>query len=161
MAYRVSLAAPAEADAYAAFDRIRAAAPLHAEKWLTQLFDTIFSLDRFPTRCPVIPEAKEVGFPARHLLFGKGHGGYRIIFHIHEEDQHVLVLRIWHASRMPSPPTMWKSNGFLSTAICLFGVREDRPCFNRLHTQLQCTSVAPAHLRPQTKRTLPKSRHSW
>ncbi len=34
MAYRVSLAAPAEADAYAAFERIRAAAPLHAEKWL-------------------------------------------------------------------------------------------------------------------------------
>jgi hypothetical protein len=28
MAYRVSLAAPAEADAYAAFDRIRAAAPM-------------------------------------------------------------------------------------------------------------------------------------
>jgi hypothetical protein len=39
MAYRVSLAAPAEADAYAAFERIRAAAPLHAEKWLTRLFD--------------------------------------------------------------------------------------------------------------------------
>jgi hypothetical protein len=36
MAYRVSLATPAEADAYAAFDRIRAAAPMHAEHWLTQ-----------------------------------------------------------------------------------------------------------------------------
>ena len=33
MAYRVSLAAPAEADAYAAFERIRAAAPRLAEKW--------------------------------------------------------------------------------------------------------------------------------
>jgi hypothetical protein len=33
MAYRVSLAAPAEADTYAAFERIRAADPLHAEKW--------------------------------------------------------------------------------------------------------------------------------
>jgi|ERR1700687_1840225 len=36
MAYRVSLAAPAEADTYAAFERIRAAAPMHAEKWLTR-----------------------------------------------------------------------------------------------------------------------------
>ena len=99
MAYRVSLAAPAEADAYAAFERIRAAAPLHAEKWLTRLFEAIFSLDRLPTRCRVIPEAKELGFPARHLLFGKGNGVYRIIFHVQKDEQHVRVLRIWHASR--------------------------------------------------------------
>ena len=99
MAYRVSLAAPAEADAYAAFERIRAAAPLHAEKWLTRLFEAIFSLDKLPTRCPVIPEAKEIGFPARHLLFGKGNGVCRIIFHVQKDEQHVRVLRIWHASR--------------------------------------------------------------
>ena len=35
------------------------------------------------------------GYP----LYGKGKGLYRIIFHIREEDQHVRVLRIWHASR--------------------------------------------------------------
>jgi len=99
MAYRVSLAAPAEADAYAAFERIRAAAPLHAEKWLTRLFEAIFSLDKLPTRCPVIPEAKELGFPARHLLYGRGNGVYRIIFDVHEDEQHVRVLRVWHASR--------------------------------------------------------------
>jgi plasmid stabilization system protein ParE len=99
MAYRVSLAAPAEADAYAAFERIRPAAPLHAEKWLTRLFEAIFSLDRLPTRCLVIPEAKELGYPARHLLYGKGNGVYRIIFHVREDEQHVRVLRIWHASR--------------------------------------------------------------
>jgi hypothetical protein len=34
MAYRVSLSAPAENDAYAAFERIRQAAGLRAEKWL-------------------------------------------------------------------------------------------------------------------------------
>jgi plasmid stabilization system protein ParE len=99
MAYRVSLAAPAETDAYAAFDRIREAAPIHAEKWLIRLFEAIFSLDRMPARCPVIPEAKELGYPARHLFFGKGNGVYRIIFHIRENEQHVHVLRIWHASR--------------------------------------------------------------
>jgi len=99
MAYRVSLAAPAEADAYAAFERIRAAAPSHAEKWLTRLFEAIFSLDRLPSRCPVVPEAKELGYPARHLLFGKGNGVYRIVFHVREDQRHVRVLRIWHASR--------------------------------------------------------------
>ncbi len=99
MAYRVSLTAPAETDAYAAFERIREAAPKRAEKWLTCLFEAIFSLKELPARCPVIAEAKELGFPARHLLYGKGRGVYRIIFHIRDDEQHVRVLRIWHASR--------------------------------------------------------------
>ncbi len=99
MAYRVSLSAPAEADAYAAFERIREAAPMHSEAWLTGLFEAILSLDEIPARCPVIPEAGQLGFPARHLLHGKGRGVYRIIFDIGEKEQHVRVLRIWHASR--------------------------------------------------------------
>jgi plasmid stabilization system protein ParE len=99
MAYRVSLAAPAEGDAYTAFERIREAAPLHAEKWLTGLFEAILSLEEIPARCPVIPEAKELGYPVRHLLYGKGKGIYRIIFEIREDEQHVRILRVWHASR--------------------------------------------------------------
>ena len=99
MAYRVSLAAPAETDAHAAFERIREGAPMHAEKWLTGLFEAIFSLDELPARCPVIPEAKELGYPVRHLLYGKGRGVYRIIFHIREDEQHVRVLRVWHGFR--------------------------------------------------------------
>jgi plasmid stabilization system protein ParE len=99
MAYRVSLTAPAEEDAYAAFERIRAAAPMHAEKWLTGLFEAIFSLRGLPTRCRVVPEAKELGYPARHLLYGKRNGVYRIIFDVQEDEQHVRVLRVWHTSR--------------------------------------------------------------
>ena len=56
-------------------------------------------MEEIPARCPVIPEAKELGYPARHLLYGKRKGVYRIIFRIREEEQHVHVLRIWHASR--------------------------------------------------------------
>ena len=73
--------------------------PCAAEKWLTGLFRAIFSLDELPARCPVSSEAKELGFPARHLLYGKGRGVYRIIFHIREDEQHVRVLRVWHTSR--------------------------------------------------------------
>ena len=98
MAYRVSLSALAETDAYAAFERIREAAPLHAEKWLTGLFEAIFSLNEMPARCPIILEAKELGYPARQLLFGKGKGIYRIIFDIRENNQHVRVLRVRHSS---------------------------------------------------------------
>ena len=63
------------------------------------IFAAIFSLDKLPMRCPVIAEAKQLGFPAPHLLYGKGRGVYRIVSHIRENEQHVRVLRIWHASR--------------------------------------------------------------
>jgi plasmid stabilization system protein ParE len=99
MVWRVSLSRLAEKDAYAAFDRIREAAPGHAEKWLTRLFEAIMSLETNPARCPVVREASDLGFRARHLLFGKERGMYRIIFHIREDEQHVRVLRIWHAFR--------------------------------------------------------------
>ena len=99
MAYRVSLSVPAETDAYAAFERIREAAPMHAEQWLVRLFAAIDTLGQNPARCPVILEADELGFSARHLLYGKGRGLYRIVFDIREDEQHVRVLRIWHASR--------------------------------------------------------------
>jgi plasmid stabilization system protein ParE len=72
---------------------------MRAEKWLTGLFKAIFSLDEIPARCPVIDEAQELGFPARHLLYGKGRGVYRIVFHIREDEQHVRVLRVWHGFR--------------------------------------------------------------
>jgi len=55
-----------------------------------------------PTRCPVIPEADELGHPTRHLLYGKRTGVYRIIFDIQEESEdgpRVRVLRIWHGHR--------------------------------------------------------------
>ena len=99
MAYRVSLSRPAENDAYAAFERIREAAPMHAEKWLIGLFVAIDTLRESPARCAAIPEAPELGFTVRHLLYGKGRGVYRIIFHTAEAEQHVRVLRIWHGSR--------------------------------------------------------------
>jgi len=72
---------------------------MHSEKWRVRLFQAILSLDEMPARCPVIPEAGELGYEARHLLYGRGNGVYPIIFHIREDERHVRVLRVWHASR--------------------------------------------------------------
>ena len=99
MAYTVSLSSPAEADAYAAFERISEESPRRAEKWLAKLFEAVLSLAEIPARCPVIVESKELGYSVRHLLYGKGNVVYRIIFQIQEDEQHVRVLRVWHASR--------------------------------------------------------------
>jgi toxin ParE1/3/4 len=102
MAYTVSLTAPAEADAYAAFERIREVAPASAARWLTGLFTAMRTLADMPARCPMIPEADELGHELRHLLYGRRTGLYRIIFDIQEdfaEGPRVRVLRIWHGAR--------------------------------------------------------------
>jgi plasmid stabilization system protein ParE len=102
MAYQVSLTAPAEADAYAAFERIREVAPASAARWLTDLFAAIRTLADMPARCPMIPEADELGRPVRHLLYGRRTGVYRIVFDIQEvseEGPRVRVLRIWRGTR--------------------------------------------------------------
>jgi plasmid stabilization system protein ParE len=102
MAYKVRLTRPAEDDAYAAYDYIREVAPKSCDKWLEELFATIGSLGDLPARCPLIPEAEELGYPARQLLYGKRTGTYRIIFDIQDESEEgprVRVLRIRHASR--------------------------------------------------------------
>lgn len=91
----------ARADAFAAFEHIRQAAPHYAEQWLVGLFDAIASLEEMPTRCPIIPEADEFHRPLRHLLYGKRSGIYRVIFDIQEsseEGPQVRILRIWHGA---------------------------------------------------------------
>ena len=102
MVYKVSLTAPAEADVQAAFEHIQAQAPARAERWLTGLFQAIYSLSEMPERCPLIPESPALGLPIRHRLYGKRSAAYRIIFDIWEdptEGPTVRVLRIWHGSR--------------------------------------------------------------
>jgi toxin ParE1/3/4 len=102
MAYTVKLTAPAEADAYAAFERIREVSPDSAEKWLWNLFAAIQTLEEMPARCPLISEADELGRSVRHLLYGKRTGIYRIIFDIQEQSEDgplVRVFRIWHGTR--------------------------------------------------------------
>src|SRR3569833_883033 len=81
MAYRVDLSGLAVADAHAAFELIRALAPLSADRWLNGLF-AVFTLSDMPARCPVLPEAVDVHAPLRHLLFGRRSASYRVTFEI-------------------------------------------------------------------------------
>ena len=102
MAYKVKLTAPAEFDAYAAFERIREAAPLAAQHWLKRLFAAILSLSEMPQRCSLAHEAEEIGREVRQLLFDKKSGTFRILFDIQEDSAEgpvVRVLRIWRGSR--------------------------------------------------------------
>ncbi len=71
-------------------------------RWLTGLFAAIRTLADMPARCPMIPEADELGAPLRHLLYGRRTSVYRIIFDMQEDSEEgprVRVLRIWHGVR--------------------------------------------------------------
>jgi toxin ParE1/3/4 len=97
MTFRVRLSSLAKADLDAALDYIHSHSPERARRWLDGLENAISSLKTLPQRCPVIPEADELGITMRHLLYGQRAALFRIVFYIEEDE--VFVLRIWHGSR--------------------------------------------------------------
>lgn len=78
-------------------DWILEQAPLSAEPWLEKLSESVNSLLENPARCPLAPENESHEFDIRHLLFGKRHGQYRILFTI--QDREVIILDIRHSNR--------------------------------------------------------------
>jgi plasmid stabilization system protein ParE len=67
-----------------------------AEDWYDELMEAVRSLEQFPNRCPIAPEASEVGQSLRQLLVGKAKR-YRVMFVVEEEMVSVLYVR--HTSR--------------------------------------------------------------
>ena len=65
-----------------------------AQTFVQSLEKQILTLEKFPYRCPEIPENDILGTQYRHLL----HGFYRIIFKI--RDMRVIILRIIHGGRI-------------------------------------------------------------
>jgi toxin ParE1/3/4 len=66
-----------------------------ARKWYAGLKKQILSLEKLPNRCAVTPEKKTV----RHLLYGRKHGVYRVIYRVIEKRKVVEVLHIRHGAR--------------------------------------------------------------
>jgi plasmid stabilization system protein ParE len=97
MTYRVRISSLAEADTQASFESIRELSPDRARAWYEGILAAFRSLETMPERCPVIPEADEIGVRIRHLLYGKRSAKYRIIFHVEGDD--VFILRVRHGSR--------------------------------------------------------------
>jgi plasmid stabilization system protein ParE len=95
MAYVVNITLRAERDLEFLYDRIDAANSDAARKWYEGLRKQIVSLKEFPNRSPVTPEKKTV----RHLLYGRGHGVYRVIYRVLERQKVVEVLHIRHGAR--------------------------------------------------------------
>lgn len=99
MAYRVELTARAERDLALLYDYIQAETSLTANRWFDGLQRAIFSLERFPFRCAVAPENRNVRSPIRHLLYGRKPHVYRVLFRVWERKRIVAVVHVRYGGR--------------------------------------------------------------
>src|SRR5438552_18159947 len=98
MAYLVELTRRAERDLSYLFQRISASDSAAAASWFNGLEKAIYTLERFPRRCPIAPEGKTAKRPLRHLLYGSRRDVYRVIFEIDDRRKRVRVLTIRHGA---------------------------------------------------------------
>ena len=92
--YGVDITAAAEADTAAIWDYIAQDNPDAATAFILRLEEQLGTLERYPERCPLVPENDLLGTAYRHLLFGN----YRTIFKI--VGARVIILRIIHGARL-------------------------------------------------------------
>jgi len=92
--YRVRIARTAELDLEEIWGFIAADSQDEADKFVQRLEAQIDTLERFPERCPLIPENELLGTHYRHLLLGN----YRLIYRI--AGKTVFVMRVIHGARL-------------------------------------------------------------
>jgi len=76
--YRVDITRTAERDIAAIYAHIARDNPPAAAAWLDSVERNITSLEQWPRRCPIIPEASELEVEYRHLV----NAPYRAVFRI-------------------------------------------------------------------------------
>ena len=71
---------------------------------LTGLEQTVYTLDRYPVRCPIAPESKKAKRSLYRLLSGKKPHLYRVIYDVDARQKLVRVLTIRHGARGTMEP---------------------------------------------------------
>jgi toxin ParE1/3/4 len=99
MGYAVELSRRAERDLNELFEYLQATDLAAARRWFNGLEKAIYSLEKYPRRCPRAPEARRVGLPLRHLLYGKKPHAYRVLYRIDEFSRTVHVVAIRHGAQ--------------------------------------------------------------
>jgi toxin ParE1/3/4 len=92
--FRVRITRAAERDIEEAWSFIAEDSPEEADNFIRQLEGQIKTLERFPKRCPLIPENQILGARYRQLLYGS----YRTVFRV--AGRTAYVLRVIHGARL-------------------------------------------------------------
>ncbi|MBU4450030.1 MAG: type II toxin-antitoxin system RelE/ParE family toxin, partial [Actinobacteria bacterium] len=92
--YDVQITRTAENDLKSIIEYILRDNKSAANKWKGELKRQIESLENFPMRCQIIPEALELGKNYRQLVYGN----YRTIFEINQST--VIILRVIHSAQL-------------------------------------------------------------
>jgi toxin ParE1/3/4 len=71
MTYLVELTDRAERDMAGLFVEKNAIDSAAAARWFNGLEQAVYSLQTYPSRCPMAPESKKARRPLRHLLYGR------------------------------------------------------------------------------------------
>ena len=103
MKYRVELTTRANRDLEDIYQHIHAADVPPAADWFNGLEKALRTLERFPRRCPITPEAHKLRLSLRHLLYGKKPHIYRVIYQIDDSQRIVHVLTISHGAQDEFP----------------------------------------------------------
>jgi toxin ParE1/3/4 len=92
--YRVDITRTAERDIAAIYAHIARDNPLAPAAWLDGMEQNVTSLEQWPRRCPIIPEASELEVEYRHLV----NPPYRTIFRI--VGSRVIIIRVIHGAQL-------------------------------------------------------------
>lgn len=111
MAYAVELTSRAERDLLNLYEFLSVGHSATARNWFNGLERAVFTLARFPRRCPLAPESKKSGWPLRHLLYGKKPDVYRILFEVHEVRKVIRIVTIRHGARDKFVAGEWARGG--------------------------------------------------
>ena len=92
--YRVEITRVAERDVSGIYDYIEGRSSERAAKWLAEIERQAQTLSQYPKRCPVIPEAGDIGLEYHHLIWSH----YRTVFRI--QGTTVFVVRVIHGAQL-------------------------------------------------------------
>jgi toxin ParE1/3/4 len=92
--FSVEITPSAETDIAEIWDYIAQDSPANAAAFILAIEAQIASLEKYPERCPRIPENEILGTSYRHLI----HGSYRTIFRV--AGSKVIILRVIHGARL-------------------------------------------------------------
>ena len=98
--HRVEVTRAAERDIIGIYEYMADRSPAADLRWFAEIERQARTLSRYPKRCPVIPEADDIGVEYRHLIWNH----YRTVFRM--QGATVYVVRVIHGAQLLETGTL-------------------------------------------------------